>query len=75
MRKPAPKSGEKSGERAVVDDDVIPGIPDTFENVVKALVKPQPKKPNEWNFMRESNAKRQVPRHQKSASSENHGSG
>ena len=48
MQNPSPKSSRKPNEATDVDDDLIPGIPDTFENVVKALVKPQPKKPYEW---------------------------
>ena len=57
MRKPAPKSSGKSDEPAVVDDDLIPGIPDTLENVAKALVKAPPKKRHEWRFVQERDAK------------------
>ena len=52
MRKPAPKFSGKSDERAVVDDDLIPGIPDTLENVARALVKTPSKKPHEWKFLK-----------------------
>ena len=55
MRKPAPKSSGKSDERAVVDDDLIPGIPDTLKNVARALVKTPPKKPHEWKFLKREN--------------------
>ena len=61
MQNPSPQSSRKSDESAVVDDDLIPGIPDTFENVVKALVKAQPKKPHEWKFLkREKNSSKGV---------------
>ena len=52
MRKPDPKSSGKSDQQAAVDDDLIPGIPDTLENVARALVKSPPKKPHEWNFLK-----------------------
>ena len=52
MQKPAPKSSRKSDEPTAVDDDLIPGIPDTLENVAKALVRTPPKKPHEWKFMK-----------------------
>ena len=52
MRKPEPKPSGKSDEQAVVDDDLIPGIPDTLENVARALVKSSPKKPHEWKFLK-----------------------
>ena len=58
MRKPAPKSSGKSDERAVVDDGLIPGIPDTLENVARALVKAPPKKPHEWKFMQKRDARK-----------------
>ena len=59
MRKIAPKSSGKSDEPVVVDDDLIPGIPDTLENVAKALVKAPPKKRFEWKFIQKRDAKRQ----------------
>ena len=52
MRKPAPESSGKSDQPAVVDDNLIPGIPDTLENVARALVKAPPKKPHEWKFLK-----------------------
>ena len=60
MRKPAPKSSGKTEEPTVVDDDLIPGIPDTLENVAKALVKTPPKKPHEWKFMQKRDDGKQV---------------
>lgn len=52
MRKPTPKSSRKPDEVAVVDDDFIPCIRDTFENVVKAFVKAQPMKPHGWKLLK-----------------------
>ena len=75
MRKPEPKPSRKSDEPVVMDDDLIPGIPDTLENIARSIVMTPPKKRHEWKFMQKSNAKQQVPRSQKSASSESHGSG
>ena len=60
MRKPAPESSGKSDEPTVVDDGLIPGIPDTLENVARALVKTPPKKPHEWKFMQKRDAKQQI---------------
>jgi hypothetical protein len=58
MRKPAPKSNGKPDEPATVDDNLIPGIPDTLENVARALVKTPPKKPHEWKFIQKRDAKK-----------------
>ena len=62
MRKPAPKSSGKSDESATMDDDLIPGIPDTLENIARSIVMTPPKKPHEWKFMqqqKEENTRRQ----------------
>ena len=55
MRKPASNSSGKSDEEAAVDDDLIPGIPDTLENVARTLVKSPPKEPHEWKFLKGKN--------------------
>jgi hypothetical protein len=47
-----PKSSRKPDEATVVDDDFIPGIPDTLENVARTLVKTPSKRPDEWKFMK-----------------------
>ena len=61
MRKLTTKSDSKPDGAAREDGDLIPGIPDTFENVVKALVKPQPKKHHEWKSMQKRDARQQRP--------------
>lgn len=59
MRKQAPNSREKSDQQAAMDDDLIPGIPDTLENIAKSIVMTPPKKPHEWKFMQGRDATKQ----------------
>lgn len=60
MRKPEPKSSRKSDESGVVDDDLIPGIPDTLENIARSIVMTPSKKRHEWKFMQKRDAEQQM---------------
>ena len=58
------RSTAKTDKRAAepeMSSDFVPGIPDTPENIAKALLNSPPKKPHEWRFMqRHREKKRQV---------------
>ena len=60
MRKPEPKPSGKSDEPVAADDDLIPGIPDTLENIARSIVMTPPKKPHEWKFMQKQEAKERI---------------
>ena len=57
MRKPKSKPSGKSDEPVAQDNDLIPGIPDTLENIARSIVMTPPKKPHEWKFMQKPEAK------------------
>ena len=53
-QRPSP-AGSQANRPSVVHDGLIPGIPDTLENVARALVKAPPKKSHEWKFLKREN--------------------
>lgn len=58
-REPAPygRAAPTSSGSIPVEDDLIPGIPDTPENVARSFWKP-PKKDGEWRYQKKYGRKR-----------------
>ena len=50
---------EKRSAEPEVSTDFVPGIPDTPENIAKALLNSPAKKPHEWKFMQKHRKKNQ----------------
>ncbi|MCY4514063.1 MAG: hypothetical protein OXC69_02835 [Candidatus Tectomicrobia bacterium] len=57
MPKRVPTKSAKAEEPVAADDDLIPGIPDTLENIARSIVTTPPKKPHQWKFLQGRSAR------------------